>query len=51
MDKRTTCVHNVTQKLRILFRVVQAHAKTIEKECGLSGAKLWMLYEIYTNPG
>lgn len=51
MDRRTAYVHSVTQKLRILFRVIQAHSKQIEKECGLSGAKLWMLYEIYLSPG
>jgi DNA-binding MarR family transcriptional regulator len=51
MDKRAETVQNVTQQLRILFRAVQAHSKFVEKACGLSSAKLWMLYEIYNNPG
>ncbi len=51
MNTRTVCVQKVTQHLRILFRAVQAHSKFIEKTCGLSSAKLWMLYEIFTNPG
>lgn len=51
MDNRTGCVQSVTQQLRILFRAVQAHSKFVEKACGLSSAKLWMLYEISTNPG
>jgi DNA-binding MarR family transcriptional regulator len=34
-----------------LFRSIQAHAKHVESTCGLSGAKLWMLYEINANPG
>lgn len=44
-------IKNVTQQLRILFKVVQSHSKTVEKACGLSGAKLWMLYEIGQCPG
>ena len=51
MNTRTVCVQKVTQHLRILFRAVQAHSKFVEKTCGLSSAKLWMLYEIYTHPG
>jgi len=51
MDKRTTSIQKVTQHLRILFKAVQAHSKFVEKTCGLSSAKLWMLYEMYTNPG
>lgn len=51
MDKRAESVQHVTQQLRILFRTVQAHSKFVEKTCGLSSAKLWMLYEIYLSPG
>ena len=51
MAERATSVQKVTQHLRILFRAVQAHSKFVERTCGLSSAKLWMLYEIYTNPG
>ncbi len=50
MNTRTVCVQKVTQHLRILIRAVQAHSRFVEKTCGLSSAKLWMLYEIYTHP-
>lgn len=51
MGTRVICVQKVTQHLRILIRAVQAHSKFVEKACGLSSAKLWMLYEIHTHPG
>ncbi|WP_232362491.1 MarR family winged helix-turn-helix transcriptional regulator [Desulfogranum mediterraneum] len=35
----------------MVFRAIQAHSKYVEKECGLSSAKLWMLYELNNNPG
>jgi len=41
----------ITQQLRILFKAVQAHSKKVEKVCGLSSAKLWMLHEICNEPG
>ena len=41
----------ITQQLRTIFKAAQAHSKIIEKECGLSSAKLWMLYEISVKPG
>ena len=36
----------VTKQLRIIFKSIQAHSKTVEKACGLSSAQLWMLYEV-----
>ncbi|THB77130.1 MAG: MarR family transcriptional regulator [Desulfobulbaceae bacterium] len=38
--------HAVTQQLRIIFKAIQAHSKQVEKNCGLSSVRLWMLYEI-----
>lgn len=46
MDKRTSQEQTVTKQVRILFRAVQAHSRIVEKECGLSSAQLWMLYEV-----
>ncbi|MEJ2057568.1 MAG: MarR family transcriptional regulator [Desulfofustis sp.] len=43
--------HRVTQQLRIIFKAIQAHSKRVEKTCGLSSVRLWMLYEISQNPG
>jgi len=51
MAERSTSVQKVTQYLGLLFRSVQAHSKYIEKTCGLSSAKLWMLHKIHRNPG
>jgi len=43
--------HSVTQQLRIIFKAIQAHSKQVEKTCGLSSVRLWMLHEISQNPG
>lgn len=51
MNTRTAHIHEITRHLRMLFRSIQAHAKQVEATCGLSGAKLWMLFEINGNPG
>lgn len=51
MNDRAVYIQRITRHLRILFRTIQAHAKQVEATCGLSGAKLWMLYEINSHPG
>ena len=51
MEGREKQLQVVTKKLRIIFKAIQAHSKKVEKECGLSSAKLWMLHEVYANPG
>lgn len=51
MEVRQDRMQNITKQLRILFRTVQAHSKTVERQCGLSSAKLWMMWELSTNPG
>ena len=51
MDEKITQEQAVTQQLRIIFKAVQAHSKTVEKACGLSSAQLWMLYEVSEAPG
>lgn len=51
MEDRVTSVRNVTQQLRIVFRAIQAHSKYIEKQFGLSSAKLWMLHTLHSTPG
>ncbi|MGL1932794.1 MAG: MarR family transcriptional regulator [Desulfotalea sp.] len=37
---------SVIQKLRVIFKATQAHSKLVEKSCGMSSAKLWMLHEV-----
>lgn len=51
MARRDDQEHSVTQQLRIIFKAIQAHSKQVEKTCGLSSVRLWMLYEISRNPG
>jgi MarR family transcriptional regulator, organic hydroperoxide resistance regulator len=51
MDERNKQIHAVTQGLRIILKGVQAHSKFVEKSCGMSSAKLWMLHEIAGAPG
>lgn len=51
MEGREQQLQVVTQKLRIIFRAIQAHSKKVEKECGLSSAQLWMLHEVSASPG
>ena len=51
MGEKNQQIHVVIQKLRIVFKGVQAHSKKVEKLCGLSSAKLWMLHEIEGTSG
>ena len=51
MEGRDHQLQSITQKLRIVLKAIQAHSKKVEKECGLSSAKLWMLYEVVETPG
>lgn len=39
------------KKLRIVIRAAQRHSSWIEKQCGISGAQLWILQELYETPG
>lgn len=51
MSQRTTQILSTIQHLRIILRAMQAHSRYVEKQYGLSSAKLWMLRELHTNPG
>ncbi|MEA2116050.1 MAG: MarR family transcriptional regulator [Thermodesulfobacteriota bacterium] len=51
MEDRQDRMQNITKQLRVVFRAVQAHSKTVERQCGLSSAKLWMMWELFANPG
>jgi DNA-binding MarR family transcriptional regulator len=39
------------KKLRIVIRAAQRHSAWIEKQCGVSGAQLWIMQELYERPG
>ncbi len=51
MEIRQDRMQNITKQLRILFRAVQSHSKIVERQCGLSSAKLWMMWELFASPG
>jgi len=51
MEERQDRLQNITKQLRVVFRAVQAHSKIVQRQCGLSSAKLWMMWELFANPG
>ena len=51
MDNRIEQEKAITQQLRIIFKAIQAHSKCVEKACGLSSVRLWMLVEISSAQG
>jgi len=51
MTDRQEQEKNITQQLRTIFKAIQAHSKEIEKACGLSSVRLWMLFAIKSSPG
>ena len=44
-------MRDVLQQLRVLFRNIQAHSRWVEKQCGVSAAQLWALWELHSAPG
>lgn len=50
-DQRFQRFKIILQDLRIIFRASQAHARLVEKTCGLSSAQLWMMWELFNMPG
>lgn len=38
-------------KLRIVVRSAQRHSAWIEKQCGVTGAQLWLMQELHETPG
>jgi DNA-binding MarR family transcriptional regulator len=39
------------KKLRIVIRAAQRHSAWIEKQCGVSGAQLWIMQELFETTG
>jgi DNA-binding MarR family transcriptional regulator len=42
---------DILKKLRIVVRAAQRHSQWIEKQCGVSGAQLWIMQELHDQPG
>ena len=51
MVERNEQIRGIVKQLRVILKEVLAHSKNIEKSCGLSNAKFWMLREIDNTPG
>lgn len=41
----------VLRKLRIIFRAIQEHSRWVERQCGVSAAQLWAMWELFSQPG
>lgn len=39
------------QNMRVVMRAAQRHSTQIEKQCGVSGAQLWVMQELFEQPG
>lgn len=50
-DPRFVRFQTILKNLRIIFRSAQAHSRWVEKESGLSAAQLWMMWELFNEPG
>lgn len=48
---RAEQISTVVQELRIVFRAVQEHSRWVERQCGVSAAQLWALWELFSSPG
>jgi len=51
MEELSVKQQTIIKQLRILFRAVQAHSRSVETACGLSSAQLWMLHEVSSSHG
>lgn len=50
-DPRFVQFQTILKDLRIIFRSAQAHSRWIESKSGLSAAQLWMMWELFNEPG
>ena len=50
-NAREILTKDIVQNVRVVVRSTQAHARWIEKSSGISGAQLWTMWELFTNPG
>lgn len=48
---REECMRSVVQGLRLVFRSIQEHSRWVEKQCGVSAAQLWTMWELHARPG
>ena len=48
---REAYMRSIVQGLRVVFRSIQEHSRWVEKQCGVSAAQLWAMWELYAHPG
>ncbi|HUW29460.1 MAG TPA: MarR family winged helix-turn-helix transcriptional regulator [Sulfuriferula sp.] len=48
---RTAQVKDVLMLFRVIFGSVQKHSAWVEKQCQVSGAQLWAMWELLVSPG
>lgn len=49
-NQRLPLTSSILNDVRILFRTIQAHSRTVEASCGIGDSKLWLLWEIAHSP-
>lgn len=42
---------DVLMKFRLIVNSAKRHFQWVERQCGISGVQLWVLWEIHTDPG
>lgn len=50
-EARSETMRGTLKQLRVLFRNIQAHSRWVEKQCGVSAAQLWAMWELRSEPG
>jgi DNA-binding MarR family transcriptional regulator len=51
LQGRDQVLRAVVQHLRVIFRSIQEHSRWVEKQCGVSAAQLWAMWELFAEPG
>ena len=49
--ERDAHVRSIVQQFRIIFRSIQDHSRWVERQCGVSAAQLWAMFELSAHPG
>lgn len=50
-EPRFVRFQTILKDLRIVFRAIQNHSRLVEKQSGLSAAQLWVMWELFAEPG
>jgi len=50
VDSQIAAAVDALQKLRVVVRAAQRHSNWIKKQCGVTGAQLWLMHELHATP-